>query len=188
MSALPVIIELKPGVGHLPPLVRVPSLDQRRRQLPTAALELAARGVNRARYERADGRVTEAWFSGTGWTLLDTIPAAALDAAQRLYGIGDYAPTQEPLPFDLAAERAPSYVAGQRVQITAGPNAGKLGALKRGEPDGAGLYHIQLDDGAADEWGGFWYHVAGEFRIVSVDSGRPWANDAAYAAEGAAIG
>lgn len=80
--------------------------------------------------------------------------------------------------------RCPRYVAGQRVEVTFGPNAGKIGTLTRGEPDAHGLYHIQLDDGSVDEWGGFWYHVAGEFRVVSSAGPRPWANDAAYAALG----
>lgn len=85
---LPTIVELKPRGQFLPAMVTCSALDRRRRQLPTATLVLHSNtGARRARYVRADGRVTEVWFDNTSYTLLDEIAPEHLPLARERYRI-----------------------------------------------------------------------------------------------------
>lgn len=90
---------------------------------------------------------------------------------------------------EAARAEAPAPVlpiaAGSRVEVAFGPDAGCVGTVVRG-PDPSGYYSVSLDGRARDAWGPYWYYLAHEIRPSTAPPPveRPWANDAAYAAEG----
>lgn len=79
--------------------------------------------------------------------------------------------------------------AGCRVRVTFGPDAGQVGTVVSG-PSPDGYYSVKVDGREPDGWGSLWFFLRHEITHTTVPPAedRPWANDAAYAAEGQRIG
>lgn len=79
--------------------------------------------------------------------------------------------------------------AGCRVRVTFGPDAGHVGTVVSG-PSPDGYYSVTIDGREPDGWGSLWFFLGHEITLTTMPPAedRPWANDAAYAAEGQRIG
>lgn len=112
--------------------------------------------------------------------LIDAFAAAWDERAESLARV---ARAMAPEP---SVEQLP---AGARVRVTFGPDVGCVGTVISG-PDPSGYYSVTIDGRPADNWGGLWFYLGHEVALTTTPptESRPWANDAAYAAEGARIG